>query len=131
MDRNLGNKVALVTGASQGIGRAIAEVFAEEGADVAINDKTASVDAQRVVEEIHGKGRRAILAAADVSKRDEIEAMFDRVWEELGPIDILVNNAGIETIVPFLDLTDEQWSDVVNVDLRGEWICCQVFCRLA
>jgi glucose 1-dehydrogenase/3-oxoacyl-[acyl-carrier protein] reductase len=129
MDNKLRNKVALVTGAGQGIGRAIAEVFAEEGADVAINDKTASVDAQRVVEEIHGKGRRAILAAADVSKRDEIEAMFDRVWEELGPIDILVNNAGIETIVPFLDLTDEQWSDVVNTNLRGEWMCSQAFCR--
>jgi NAD(P)-dependent dehydrogenase (short-subunit alcohol dehydrogenase family) len=131
MDRKLGNKVALVTGASQGIGRAIAEVFAEEGADIAINDKTASADAQRVVEEIQGKGRRGLVAAADVSKRDEIEAMFDRVWEEFGPIDILVNNAGIETIVPFLDLTDEQWSDVVNTNLRGEWMCSQAFCRRA
>jgi glucose 1-dehydrogenase/3-oxoacyl-[acyl-carrier protein] reductase len=82
-----------------------------------------------VVEEIRGKGRRAMLAVADVSKRDEIEAMFDRVWEELGPIDILVNNAGIETIVPFLDLTDEHWSDVVNTNLRGEWMCAQALCR--
>jgi NAD(P)-dependent dehydrogenase (short-subunit alcohol dehydrogenase family) len=129
MDKKLRNKVALITGAGQGIGRAIAEVFAEEGADVAINDKTASADAQRVVDEIRGKGRRAVLAVSDVSKRDEIEAMFDRVWEELGPIDILVNNAGIETIVPFLDLTDEQWSDVVNTNLRGEWMCSQAFCR--
>lgn len=129
MDRKLRNKVALVTGAGQGIGRAIAEVFAEEGADVAINDKTASADAQRVVEDILGKGRRAVLAAADVSKRNEIEGMFDRVWKELGPIDVLVNNAGIETIVPFLDLTDEQWSDVVNTNLRGEWMCSQAFCR--
>lgn len=129
MDRKLRNKVALVTGAGQGIGKAIAEVFAEEGADVAVNDKTASADAQRVLEDILGKGSRAILAAADVSMRDEIEAMFDRVWKELGPIDILVNNAGIETIVPFLDLTDEQWSDVVNTNLRGEWMCSQAFCR--
>jgi glucose 1-dehydrogenase/3-oxoacyl-[acyl-carrier protein] reductase len=129
MDKKLRNKVALITGAGQGIGRAIAEVFAEEGADVAINDKTASTDAQRAVEEIRSKGRRAALAVADVSKRDEVEAMFDRVWEELGPIDILVNNAGIETIVPFLDLTDEQWSDVVNTNLRGEWMCSQAFCR--
>jgi NAD(P)-dependent dehydrogenase (short-subunit alcohol dehydrogenase family) len=129
MDKKLRNKVALITGAGQGIGRAIAEVFAEEGADVAINDKTASADAQRAVEEIRSKCRRAALAVADVSKRDEVEAMFDRVWEELGPIDILVNNAGIETIVPFLDLTDEQWSDVVNTNLRGEWMCSQAFCR--
>jgi NAD(P)-dependent dehydrogenase (short-subunit alcohol dehydrogenase family) len=129
MDRKLRNKVALVTGAGQGIGKAIAEVFAEEGADVAINDKTASVEAQQVLQEILRKGRRGLAAAADVSKRDEIEAMFDYVWAELGPIDILVNNAGIETIVPFLDLTDEQWSNVVNTNLRGEWMCSQAFCR--
>ena len=129
MDRKLRNKVALITGAGQGIGRAIAEVFAEEGADVAINDKTASVETQQVLQEIHGKGRRGLVAAADVSKRDEIEAMFDRVWKELGLIDILVNNAGIETIIPFLDLTDEQWSNVVNTNLRSEWMCSQAFCR--
>jgi glucose 1-dehydrogenase/3-oxoacyl-[acyl-carrier protein] reductase len=68
---------------------------------------------------------------ADVSRRGEVEAMIDQVWKELGHIDILVNNAGIETIVPFLELTDEQWTDVVNVNLRGEWLCSQVFCRRA
>lgn len=129
MDRKLRNKVALVTGAGQGIGRAIAEVFAEEGAVVAVNDKAASEDAKRVVEEIQRRGGRGIDVAADVSQRNEIETMFDRVWSELGPVDILVNNAGIETIVPFLDLTDEQWSDVVNINLRGEWMCSQAFCR--
>ncbi len=129
MEMKLRNKVALITGAGQGIGRAIAEVFAEEGADVAINDKSASADVLRAVEHIRSKNRRAMLAVADVSKRDEIETMFDRVWDELGPIDILVNNAGIETIIPFLDLTDEQWSDVVNTNLRGEWMCSQAFCR--
>jgi NAD(P)-dependent dehydrogenase (short-subunit alcohol dehydrogenase family) len=129
MDRKLRNKVALVTGAGQGIGRAIAEVFAEEGAVVAVNDKAASEDAKHVVEEIQRRGGRGIDVAADVSQRTEIEAMFDRVWSELGPVDILVNNAGIETIIPFLDLTDEQWSDVVNVNLRGEWMCSQAFCR--
>jgi glucose 1-dehydrogenase/3-oxoacyl-[acyl-carrier protein] reductase len=129
MEKKLRNKVALVTGAGQGIGRAIAEVFAEEGADVAVNDKTTSADAERVVEEILLKGQRGLLVPGDVSKRDDVEAMFDRVWSELGPIDILVNNAGIETIVPFLELTDEQWGDVVNTNLRGEWICCQAFCR--
>jgi glucose 1-dehydrogenase/3-oxoacyl-[acyl-carrier protein] reductase len=82
-----------------------------------------------VVEEILLKGQRGLLVPGDVSKRDDVEAMFDRVWSELGPIDILVNNAGIETIVPFLELTDEQWGDVVNTNLRGEWICCQAFCR--
>jgi NAD(P)-dependent dehydrogenase (short-subunit alcohol dehydrogenase family) len=55
--------------------------------------------------------------------------MIDRVWRELGPIDILVNNAGIETIVPFLELTDEQWTRLVDVNLRGAWLCSQVLCR--
>ena len=57
--------------------------------------------------------------------------MIDKVWKELGPIDILVNNAGIETIVPFLELTDEQWTRLVDVNLRGAWLCSQVFCRRA
>lgn len=69
--------------------------------------------------------------AADVSKRAEVEKMFARVTGELGPIDVLVNNAGIETIVPFLELTDDQWNEVTNVNLRGEWLCSQVFCRQA
>ena len=69
---------------------------------------------------------------ADVANRAEVEAMVDRGLERsLGPIDILVNNAGIETIVPFLDLTDEQWTRLVDVNLRGEWLCSQVYCRRA
>ena len=66
---------------------------------------------------------------ADVSNRAAVESMFEKVWNELGPIDILVNNAGIETIVPFLELTDEQWTRVTDVDLRAPWLCSQVFCR--
>jgi NAD(P)-dependent dehydrogenase (short-subunit alcohol dehydrogenase family) len=125
------NKVALITGASQGIGKGIAEVFAEEGADVAINHIGSCEKACAVAEWVRGQGRRALVVEADVSQRVQVEAMFDRVEKELGPIDVLVNNAGIETIVPFLELTDQQWSDVVNVDLRGEWLCSQVFCRRA
>ena len=127
----LRNKVAIVTGASQGIGKGIAEVFAEEGADVAVNHLGSSLQAEEVAESIRKQGRRAIVVEADVSRRDQVEAMFERAWKELGPVDVLVNNAGIETIVPFLELTDEQWSDVVNVNLRGEWLCSQAFCRLA
>ena len=68
---------------------------------------------------------------ADVASRAEVEAMMERVWRELGPIDMLVNNAGIETIVPFLDLTDEQWTRLTDINLRGGWLCSQVFCRRA
>ena len=67
----------------------------------------------------------------DVAKRADVEAMIDTAWKELGGLDILVNNAGIETIVPFLELTDEQWTRLVDVNLRGPWLCSQVFCRKA
>jgi glucose 1-dehydrogenase/3-oxoacyl-[acyl-carrier protein] reductase len=127
----LDGKTALVTGSGRGIGRAIAEKFAAEGADVAVNDIRFCKEADCVLNALRRKGRRALAVEADVSNRQEVEQMFDRVWDELGPIDILVNNAGIETIVPFLDITDEQWTRVTDVNLRGEWLCSQVFCRKA
>jgi NAD(P)-dependent dehydrogenase (short-subunit alcohol dehydrogenase family) len=127
----LRNKVAIITGASQGIGKGIAEVFAEEGADVAVNHLGSCEQAAAVAEWVRSKGRRALAMEADVRERSQVEALFDRVEKELGPVDILVNNAGIETIVPFMELTDQQWADVVNINLRGEWLCAQIFCRRA
>jgi NAD(P)-dependent dehydrogenase (short-subunit alcohol dehydrogenase family) len=127
----LEGKVALVTGAGRGIGRGIAEIFAEEGAHVAVNDIANMEQAEQVAEWIRSKGRRVITVQADVAKRADVEPMFDKVWKELGPIDLLVNNAGIETIVPFLELTDEQWTRLVDVNLRGAWLCSQVFCKRA
>jgi NAD(P)-dependent dehydrogenase (short-subunit alcohol dehydrogenase family) len=125
----LKDKRALITGASRGIGRGIAEVFADEGADVAVNYIASGKSADEVAAGIRAKGRHALTVRADVAKRAEVEAMIERVWRELGPIDILVNNAGIETIVPFLELTDEQWTRLVDVNLRGAWLCSQVLCR--
>jgi NAD(P)-dependent dehydrogenase (short-subunit alcohol dehydrogenase family) len=127
----LKGKVALVTGASRGIGKGIAEVFAEEGADVAINDIELTQQSEDVAASIRCKGLRAMTVQADVAKREQVEAMVDQVWAELGGIDILVNNAGIETIIPFLDLKDEDWTRLVDVNLRGEWLCSQVYCRRA
>ena len=123
----LQGKVALVTGAGRGIGRGIAQVFADEGASVAVNDVLTDGGAEETAEYVRSKGGRALSVAADVSKRSEVEAMVERVWRELGPIDILVNNAGIETIIPFLELTDEQWTRLTDVNLRGAWLCSQVF----
>jgi NAD(P)-dependent dehydrogenase (short-subunit alcohol dehydrogenase family) len=120
---------ALVTGAGGGIGRGIADVLAERGASVAINDialdlATAAADAlQRTY------GVTTVAVQGDVSKRRDVERMFEEASAALGPIDILVNNAGIETIVPFLELTDDQWTRLVDVNLRGAWLCSQVFCR--
>jgi glucose 1-dehydrogenase/3-oxoacyl-[acyl-carrier protein] reductase len=125
----LKDKIALVTGAGRGIGRGIAEVFADEGAHVAINYLENPEEAERVAEYVRSKGPRAMTVHADVARRDQVEPMFDRVWSELGPIDVLVNNAGIETIVPFLDLTDEQWTRLTDTNLRGGWLCSQVYCR--
>ncbi len=126
----LEGKIALVTGAARGIGRGIAEVFAEHGADVAINDiDITGGAADDLVSWIKAKGRRSMAVPGDVSQRSSVESMINTVWDGLGHIDILVNNAGIETIVPFLDITDDQWTRVTDVDLRGPWLCSQVFCR--
>jgi NAD(P)-dependent dehydrogenase (short-subunit alcohol dehydrogenase family) len=127
----LKGKVALITGASRGIGRGIAEVFADEGADVAVNYVASDRKAEEVAQAIRAKGRRAITVRGDVAVRKDVEPMIEKVWNELGPMDVLVNNAGIETIVPFLELTDEQWTRLVDVNLRGAWLCSQVFCRRA
>jgi NAD(P)-dependent dehydrogenase (short-subunit alcohol dehydrogenase family) len=125
----LKDKVALVTGASRGIGRGIAEVFADEGAHVAVNYLGSPEKAEEVAAYVRSQGRRAITVKGDVARRADVEAMVDQVWTELGPVDILVNNAGIETIVPFLELTDDQWTRLVDVNLRGNWLCSQVVCR--
>jgi len=127
----LAGKIALVTGAARGIGRGIAEVFAGAGADVAIIDIDGGRAAQETAESLRAQGRRAVVVTADVARRQQVEPMFDQVWSTLGPIDILVNNAGIETIVPFLELTDEQWTRLVDTNLRGAWLCSQVYCRRA
>ena len=125
----LKDKTALVTGAGRGIGRGIAEVFADHGANVVINYLENPEEAEQVADYARSKGRRAMTVKADVARRSEVEPMFEKAWKEIGPIDILVNNAGIETIVPFLDLTDEQWTRLTDTNLRGGWLCSQVFCR--
>lgn len=125
----LKGKVAVVTGAGQGIGRGIAEAFADQGADVVINDLTVDSRTDEVRKNIESKGRRAVVIGGNVSLREDVERLFDQAWDALGPVDVLVNNAGIETIVPFIELTDKQWEDVTNTNLKSEWMCSQAFCK--
>jgi len=125
----LQGKIAVITGASRGIGRGIAEVFAEEGADVLVNYASNETEAEETARLVRSHGRRAVIARGDVSVRADVEAMFAKAWAELGPVDVLVNNAGIETIIPFLEITDEQWTRLVDINLRGPWLCSQVFCK--
>jgi glucose 1-dehydrogenase/3-oxoacyl-[acyl-carrier protein] reductase len=125
----LKGKIAVVTGAGQGIGRGIAQVFADEGADVVVNDLTLDARTDEVADSIRNKGRRCITVQGDVSKRADLERVFETAWQQLGPVDVLVNNAGIETIVPFTELTDRQWEEVTNVNLKGGWMASQILCK--
>ncbi len=125
----LEGKNVIVTGASRGIGRAIAVAMAKEGASVAVNYLSHPTEAQEVYEEVRSLGVSAARIKADVSRRDQVEVMFQEVWDQLGSVDCLVNNAGIETILPLTEISDEQWQRVNDVNLRGPWLCSQVFAR--
>ena len=121
----LEGKVALVTGAGSGIGRAIALLFAKEGADIAVNDVDIS-SAEATAKAVKQIGQRTIAIRADVAKSDDVDAMVDRVVSELGGIHILVNNAGTTPPnVPTLEQSVEDWDRVVAVILRGSYLCAQ------
>ncbi|RIK40208.1 MAG: hypothetical protein DCC55_15700 [Chloroflexi bacterium] len=126
---DLDGKIALVTGARRGIGRGISLELAREGADVAINDVEGQAQAESVAEEVRALGRRAIVVMADVAKPDQVQAMVERVVAELGGLDILVNNAGVESIIPVLEITPEEWERVTHINLKGEFLCAQAAAR--
>ena len=121
----LAGQIALVTGGSRSIGRAIALAFAREGADVAVNYVQHAEAAQAAVREIQALGRRALVVRADTSRRVEVQAMVEEVWLRLGPIDILVNNAGILKRVPFLELEERDWDAILGVNLKGCYLVSQ------
>jgi glucose 1-dehydrogenase len=116
---------ALVTGANSGIGRAVAIALGEAGADVVVNYVRGDEAAQEVVGLIQKTGSRAIAIQADVSKEDQVYAMFERMIKELGTIDILVNNAGLQQDAAIENMTLAQWNTVIGINLTGQFLCAR------
>ena len=125
----LTGKVALVTGAQQGIGRAIALAFAREGADVGVNYLDDRGAADKVAHEVRGAGRRAVIVQADVAQPAGAQTMVERVVAELGGLDVLVNNAGVYPRVPLLEMRESDWDLVLDVNLKGGFFCAQAAAR--
>ena len=125
----LKDKVALVTGANSGIGRAIAERFAQEGAHVAVNYRPGrghEDEVERIVGEFPASG---LGVPADVSNRGDVQKMISDVVQKFGRLDIVANNAGLEIKKPFLDITDDDWNKVLSINLYGAFLVSQVGAR--
>lgn len=122
---DLTGRVALVTGASRGIGAAIALLLAEAGADIALNYRERSAEAEQVAAAVQALGRRAIAVAADVSDNAAVTPMVSTVAAQLGPVDILVNNAGIALIRGIDDLTEADFDQTIAVNLKSAFLCIQ------
>jgi NAD(P)-dependent dehydrogenase (short-subunit alcohol dehydrogenase family) len=125
----LAGKTALVTGAQQGIGRAIAVALARDGANVAINFLDDEAAAARVAGEVRDHGRQAVLIRGDVSRPSDVEAMVATVVRELGPPDVVVNNAGVFPRVQFLEMKEGDWDHVLDVNLKGSFLTAQAGAR--
>ena len=121
----LKNQKALVTGANSGIGEACALALSAAGAAVAVNYVSRPEDAERVAQQIRQGGGEAIALQADVSREDQVTAMFAELVKTFGTIDILVNNAGLQRDSPFHKMTLEQWNTVMGVNLTGHFLCAR------
>lgn len=127
--RSLKDKIILITGASSGIGRAIALETARQGANVVVNYIGKPDSAQEVVRQIEQDHGTALAIAADVSKSDQVEQMISQTVAQLGRVDVLVNNAGIEKESPFLDKPESEFDAVIGVNLKGPFLCTQAAAR--
>lgn len=118
-------KVALVTGASRGIGSAIAEAFAAEGARVVVNYSSQSAAAQEVVDRIQRKGGEAVAVQADIGRPAQVTALFQAALDAFGRIDIVVNNAGVIVTKPIADITEADFDKLFDVNVKGTFFVCQ------
>lgn len=122
-------KTAIVTGASRGIGRAIALLLGEEGAKVVVNYSGSEAKAAEVVETITKAGGDAIAFQANISETDQVKAMIDATMEAFGSIDMLVNNAGITRDNLLMRMKEDEWDDVININLKGVFLCTKAVTR--
>jgi 3-oxoacyl-[acyl-carrier protein] reductase len=122
---SLNNRVALVTGGSRGIGRAIAVSLAEAGASIAVNYRDKAAEARNVAETIRGAGGRAMAIGADVSQAAAVAAMMAAIERDLGPVDVLINNAGIGLVRTVDDLTEDDFDRTIAVNLKSVFLCTQ------
>ena len=128
--KNLVGQKAIVTGANSGIGRAVAIALGHAGADVVVNYVSREEEAAKVVDEIRRCGSKAFAMRADVSSESDVQAMFARTVETFGAVDILVNNAGLQKDAPFEELTLAAWDLVMNVNLKGQFLCSREAVRV-
>lgn len=126
---NLEGKTALVTGASRGIGKAIALELAHHGADVAVNYAGNEQKAKEVADEIQAMGRRSFIVQCDISDSDAVQAMVKETVAQFGRLDILVNNAGITRDNLIMRMKDQEWDDVINTNLKGVFLCTKAVTR--
>lgn len=127
--KNLKNKVALITGARQGMGKSHAIALAKQGVKVVVTDIN-QADCQKVVDEIKNSGGEAIAFKLDVSKKSDVESVITEIVKQFGKLDILINNAGIAQFKPFLELTEEDWDKTIDINLKGEFLCAQAASRI-
>jgi glucose 1-dehydrogenase len=125
MKRKLEGQIALITGASSGIGAGVARAMAKEGARVVINYSSSPDKAEKVLSEIKAEGGDGIIVHADVSKEQDVLRMFSETYKAYGTVDILVNNAGLQKDSVFHEMTLDEWNRVINVNLTGQFLCAR------
>jgi NAD(P)-dependent dehydrogenase (short-subunit alcohol dehydrogenase family) len=125
----LAGKVTIITGAAQGIGRSIANLFAYEGSDLVLSDIDINKTEKTAIKIEKDTKRKVLALKVDVSNKSEVEEMVKIALNKFGKIDILVNNAGLLKVIPFLEFSEEAWDKIIDVNLKGAFLCSQVIAK--